>query len=85
MLDFARDAELVVTVEEGIAIGGLGSAVTDVSSTSLALVPPVRRLGLPDEFPHNYGLQDDLFDLYGLMPEQIAATIAAAAKKAKVA
>ena len=30
MLDFARDAELVVTVEEGIVIGGFGSAVTDV-------------------------------------------------------
>ena len=43
------------------------------------------RLGLPDAFPDKYGVQDDLFEVYGLKPEQIAATIAAAAKKAKVA
>ena len=30
MLEHARDARLVVTVEEGIAIGGFGSAVTDL-------------------------------------------------------
>src|ERR1700688_3314358 len=30
LLDFARDAELVVTVEEGVRIGGFGSAVADV-------------------------------------------------------
>ena len=30
VLEFARDAELVVTVEEGTVIGGFGSAVTDV-------------------------------------------------------
>ena len=32
------------------------------------------RLGLPDAFPHKYGVQDDLFEIYGLMPQQIAAT-----------
>src|SRR5262249_36980490 len=87
VLDFARDAELVVTVEEGIRIGGLGSAVTDVIVEQLGTAaPPVRRLGLPDEFPHNYGLQDDLFDIYGLMPGQIAASVGKALKrKEKVA
>ena len=49
-------------------------------------MPPLMRLGLPDEFPHNYGLQEDLFDIYGLMPGQIAAGVAKRAKKtAKVA
>src|SRR3974390_794919 len=68
-LDFARDAELVVTVEEGIRIGGFGSAITDVLVEHLGTAAPkVKRLGLPDEFPHNYGLQDDLFDIYGMMP-----------------
>jgi len=65
-----------VTVEEGIRIGGLGSAITDVIVEHLGTsAPPVRRLGLPDEFPHNYGLQEDLFDIYGLMPAQIAASV----------
>ncbi len=82
LLDFARDAELVVTVEEGIEIGGFGSAVTDVLVEKLGrAMPPVVRLGLPDAFPHKYGLQEDLFEIYGLMPEQIAATVAARAAK----
>ena len=44
------------------------------------------RLGLPDEFPHNYGLQEDLLEIYGLMPNQIAAQVSKhVKKKAKVA
>jgi transketolase C-terminal domain/subunit len=43
------------------------------------------RLGLPDAFPHNYGLQEELFEVYGLTAEQIAATVAETAKKDKVA
>ncbi|HWM84141.1 MAG TPA: transketolase C-terminal domain-containing protein [Pseudolabrys sp.] len=84
VLEFARDAELVVTVEEGVRIGGFGSAVTDVLMDTLGTAcPPVRRIGLPDEFPHNYGLQDDLFDIYGLMPGQIAASVGQAVKQIK--
>ena len=87
VLEFARDAELVATVEEGVKIGGFGSAVADLLIEQMgAALPPILRLGLPDEFPHNYGLQDDLFDIYGLMPAQIAARIAKhAARKARVA
>lgn len=82
LLDFACDAELLVTVEEGVRIGGFGSAVTDVLIESLGTAsPPIKRLGLPDEFPHNYGLQEDLFEIYGLQPHQIAASVKAALKK----
>jgi transketolase len=82
VLEFAAGAELVATVEEGVAIGGFGSAVTDVLVENLGgALPPILRLGLPDEFPHNYGVQDDLLDVYGLMPKQIAARVARAAKK----
>src|SRR5215204_6642886 len=86
LLDFARDAQLVVTVEEGVKIGGFGSAVTDVLVENLGRAqPPSMRLGLPDAFPHNYGLQEDLFEIYGLTAEQIAATVAKTAKREKVA
>ena len=85
VLEFAHGAELVVTVEEGTRIGGFGSAVAE-HLLEHGMVPPcVLRLGLPDAFPDKYGVQEDLFELYGLKPEQIAATISAAAKKAKVA
>jgi transketolase len=72
----AGGARLVVTIEEGIAIGGFGSAVTDVLVEELGpAMPRVKRIALPDAFPRHYGVQNDLFGVYGLLPGQIAATI----------
>jgi len=86
VLEFARDARLVVTVEEGIAIGGFGSAVADVLIGELGgKMPGLMRIGLPDAFPHKYGVQEELFEVYGLTAEQIAAAVARAAKRDKVA
>jgi transketolase len=84
VLEFARDAELVVTVEEGIRIGGFGSAVAD-HLLEHGAAPALMRLGLPDAFPDKYGVQDDLFRVYGLRPDQIAAAVGAAARKLRVA
>jgi transketolase len=76
VLEDAANARLVVTVEEGVGIGGLGSAITDLLVEKLGpAMPLVRRIALPDAFPHHYGVQDDLFALYGLAPAQIAATV----------
>jgi transketolase len=69
-------ARLVVTVEEHSRIGGLGSAVSDLLDDQPAsLRPAVRKLGLRDSFSKNYGLQDDLLRISGLLPEQIAAAV----------
>ena len=87
VLEFARGAELVVTVEEGTRIGGFGSAVTDLLVEKLGVaLPPVLRIGLADAFPQKYGLQEELFELYGLTPAQIAArTVKSLKVKDKVA
>jgi transketolase len=87
VLEFADGAELVVTVEEGTRIGGFGSAVTDLLVEKLGVaIPPVVRIGLPDAFPHKYGLQEELFEVYGLTPAQIAArTVKSLKVKDKVA
>jgi transketolase len=87
VLEFARDAELVATVEEGTMIGGFGSAVTDVLVEKLgANLPALVRIGLPDAFPQKYGLQEELFEVYGLAPAQIAARVSKSMKvKDKVA
>jgi transketolase len=76
-----------VTVEEGVAIGGFGSAITDLLVEEMGgSLPRIVRLALPDSFPHKYGGQNDLLELYGLMPHQIAATVAKSVnKKEKVA
>lgn len=76
ILEHAAGARLVATVEEGVAIGGFGSAVTDLLVRQLdRAIPPIIRLALPDAFPHQYGSQNDLFEIYGLMPDQIAAAV----------
>jgi transketolase len=87
VLEFADGAELVATVEEGTVIGGFGSAVTDVLVENLGqALPPMVRIGLPDVFPHKYGLQEELFEVYGLAPGQIAARVGKSLKvKEKVA
>jgi transketolase len=78
----AKDARLILTLEEHTVIGGLGSAVIDalVDGGARAL-PPIRRLGLPDDFAHKYGSQDDLMELYGLQPPQIVAAVHDALKE----
>jgi transketolase len=87
VLEHARAARLLVTVEEGIKIGGFGSAVTDLLVTKHSgSLPLLLRLGLPDVYPQRYGVQNDLLETYGLMPSQIAATVAKVANfRAKVA
>jgi hypothetical protein len=38
-------------------------------------LPPIRRLGVPDVFLHDYGDQDWLMEVCGLQPNHIAETI----------
>jgi len=79
VLEHAAKARLVVTVEEGVAIGGFGSAVTDLLVQEAGpSMPRILRLALPDAFPTKYGVQNDLFEVNGLMPNQIAASISSA-------
>jgi transketolase len=86
VLEFAHGSPLVVTVEEGTRIGGFGSAVADLLLERMgSALPPMLRIGLPDAFPHKYGLQEDLFDEYGLMPAQIATSVANMIKTRKSA
>lgn len=74
VLEHARTARLVVTVEEGISNGGFGSGVTDLLVEEIGPgMPRMLRIALPDAFPKNYGVQKDLFEIYGLLPAQIAA------------
>jgi len=65
---------LIVTMEEGILIGGLGSAVLEYLSDN-RINTPVLRFGFPDQFPHHYGEQADLLETYGLTAEKMAAKI----------
>lgn len=84
LVDLARTAELVVTVEEHTRIGGLGSAVADALIDGLdGRVPRMRRLAIPDAFAVNYGSQDDLMAHFGLQPPAIVAAVRGALAQPK--
>jgi len=44
-------------------------------------IPPIRRIALPDAFPHKYGLQSELFEVYGRARADRACGIGAIARK----
>lgn len=72
LLEAAAPAEVVLSVEEHVVTGGLGSAVAEV----LAEAHPggrfrFRRLGIPDVFPDQYGSQASLMRRYGITTEGI--------------
>lgn len=72
LLTHTVEAKAIVTVEEHSLIGGFGSAVVEALTDNLTAFPPVKRLGLSDAFSKHYGTQNDLFEVNGLMPQQIA-------------
>lgn len=71
----AREVQLVVTIEEHSVIGGLGSAVLEALADTGEPMPPVRRLGIGDEFARHYGSQQELMDLWGINAHGIAGAV----------
>ena len=68
ILACAAETGALVTIEEHSVIGGLGSAVTDV--TAEACPVPVKRVGVPDRFAET-GPYAALLDRYGLAVDDI--------------
>lgn len=74
ILEDVDDVPAVITVEEGIVNGGLGSAVLEACSLhSPHLTRKVSRLGIPDAFPTQYGSQQTMLSHWGLTAEKLAA------------
>lgn len=72
----AASAPVVVSLEEHSVIGGLGSAVAEeLAEANFAAPKRFKRLGIPDVFPHNYGSQNQLKELYGISEAALAATL----------
>ena len=76
LLSAIRGIRLVVTLEEHVPSGGLGSAVAEALIDKLGQgLPAMLRLSLPDRFMHNYGSQDSFLKLHGLAPNSIVAAV----------
>lgn len=74
----ASDVKLLVTVEEHVLAGGLGSAILEalVDRPGVRL-PMIKRLGVADAFAKHYGSQNDQLAHAGIDASGIASTIKA--------
>lgn len=72
LLNAARHARVLITVEEHSIYGGLGEACAAVLMQRRISLP-FRIVGIPDEYIVN-GEQDEIFDYYGLSPTGLTAT-----------
>ncbi len=77
LIKHARKARMIVTMEDHVLAGGLGSACLEalLDNVDPKDLPRVHRIGLPDKFIHEYGTQESLFKLYGLERSQVVAKI----------
>jgi transketolase len=86
IMERARKARGVFTIEEHTVIGGLGSAVIDVLVEQIGpRMPLVKKFGLADLFAKNYGSQDDLLEINGLQPHQLADSVQQMLQRLRVA
>ncbi len=67
LMSYIKNAELIVTIEEHVKEGGLGSSICEMVSDCFdENFPKVIRLGLPSKFVEYYGSQEELFHHYEL-------------------
>ena len=65
---YGHEAELVVTLEDHVLMGGYGSSVLELFSEK-NVTTPVIRIGWPDQFIEHASTQDELRKKYGLSVE----------------
>ncbi len=73
---FGREAEIIVTMEDHVLMGGYSSAVLELFSEK-AITTPVVRVGWPDQFIEHASTQDELRRKYGLTVENTVAKVKA--------
>ena len=82
LIELCREYDLVVTVEDGLAAGGIGSGLEEAAA-ALDIVTPHVNLGVPTKFlPH--ATRDQVLRNLHLDSEAIAAQVLAHVKKFKV-
>lgn len=71
-MDFLKRYPVVITVEEHLLSGGLGTLVAEtIAENSRSLDVGYSRIGLPDKFPEGYGKQLPLMESLGVSADAI--------------
>jgi len=71
---FGRAAEVVVTLEDHVLMGGYGSAVLELFNEK-RITTPVAQIGWPDQFIEHGSSVEDLRRKYGLTVENLVAKV----------
>lgn len=81
LLNLAKQVQTIVTVDEHLVSGGLGTAILECLNDQYdGPLPNVTRLGIKDQFTIEYGSQESMLSSFGLQPPQLAEAILAAVK-----
>ena len=74
LIECSKQYKLIVSIEEHVLIGGLGSAIIECLSDN-KIYKEVIRYGIPDVFATEYGSQSNLIDSFGMNIENIASGV----------
>jgi 1-deoxy-D-xylulose-5-phosphate synthase len=80
---FARGADVIVTLEDHVVMGGYGSAVLELLNEK-RVATPVIHIGWPDQFIEHATTTEELRSKYGLTVENTVAKVRAEFGKAAV-
>jgi 1-deoxy-D-xylulose-5-phosphate synthase len=75
VIDLAAEHRIVVTIEDGIRVGGIGTRVRQ-DLREAGIDTAVDELGLPDEFI-DHATRDEILEEAGLTPQKIARDLVA--------
>lgn len=82
VLDLARDHRLVVSIEDGVVVGGIGTRIRqDLRAAQIDTA--VTELGIPDEF-QDHASRSEILEDAGLTPQRIARDVVAQVLGSKI-
>lgn len=70
IIKFSEIFKTIITIEEGLVSGGLGTAVGEILQEK-NYKGIFRKIGIPNVFPDKYGSQNDLLKYYKITPGDI--------------
>ncbi|WP_083090274.1 1-deoxy-D-xylulose-5-phosphate synthase [Actinomyces vulturis] len=79
LVELCADADLVVTIEDGVVDGGVGTGIREALETWLwsgknRVIPMIRRVGIPREFIETDN-RDDLLERFGMTADSIVKSL----------
>lgn len=82
IIEFARAHRIVVSIEDGIRVGGIGTRIRQ-DLRDAGVDTAVHELGVPDEFL-DHATREEIFESVGLTPQKIARDLVAQVLGSKI-